>query len=346
MPLVFPLADIMVWIAALLVVLAAYALYEGLLKGLVNRVPLIGGVLSNVLSVVIVDAVAWTEANFKAAIGSLVGLIMSPVHWIANLYESIIVRLYNLATAAAHIANVLIPDVESSLALLVSQDVQAAENYALQLTTQAEAYAAALDQQVYSYISTQLTDVYAFVDTQVAGLDQYVTTGLGDVEAYALQLYNDAIMFTKAGLITAEDYAASLVTQAIDYTTSSVAALDTTITADLSGLTSWVQSELTALQAYIAASVAAALSTALAATQVVATDLQALKEDCTDNLCTNLTPLANILSALSSIWDTAGLVALGTAFATDPGGAAGEIRSVLGGTVDGVVTLVRDAVGV
>lgn len=346
MPVLYPLADIAIWLAALLVVLAAYALYEGLLKGLVGRVPLIGGVLSSVLSFVITDAVSWTLTQFKSAIGSLAGLFMTPVHWLASLYASIIVRLYNLATAAAHITNVLLPDLESSLTLLITNDIHAAESYALTLTTDAESYALALDQQVYSYISAQLSQVYTFVDTQIAATDQFVVTGLSGAEAYALQLYHDAITYTQAGLTSAEGYAASLVTGAIDYTTSAVTGLDTSITADLGQLTSWVESQLTALQQYIAASVAGALATALAATQVVADDLQALKTDCTDNLCDNLGPLADLLSALSSLWGIGALVALGAEFATDPGGAARDVQDVLGDVVDGTVTVIRDAVGV
>jgi hypothetical protein len=331
MPVALPLAEVCTLVVGLLIIFAVTLLFRGLLQSMVSRIPLLGHALSAVIGLVLADTESW---------------IMTPVHWIAGLFERVGLQLYNLATALVHLAQSVIPQLRLELINLINQEVTGAENYAL-----------TLDQQLYNDLTGSLAQVYAYISTEVQGVDNYVISEIRGVDGYiqseistltAWVTAQDAQLLTyvQQGLAADQAYADALYHDAITYAQSAVVALDGTITADLTGLQDWVTTQLTSLQTYITGLLALAYAYTDTRVATVEADLQALKTDCTDNLCANLTPLANLLSDLGSLWDIAAIIAFAAAMATDPAGAAGQLRSAVGDVVDGTVSVIRDAVGV
>lgn len=346
MPVVLPLAEIVTLVVALIVIFAATLLFKGFLQSIVSRTPVIGHYLGAVTEVILSDTRAWVVSQIENTLSGIWGLIMSPVHWIAAMFERLALLLLTTAQTLVHVTTSLLPALRLDLVNLINQEVQAAETYAL-----------TLDQQLYQVLSTGLQQVYAYLATQISDVDQYILSQITAADAYTLAEVTtltsyvestDAqlLAYVQQGLAADQAYADALYTSAIAYAQSAVVSLGGTITADLTGLGDWVTSQISALDAYVAASLAGLYAYVDTSVAVVATDLQALKTDCVDNLCENLTPLANLLNGLSSAFDIAAIIALATEFATDPAGAAADVQNALGSLVDGTVSLVRDAVGV
>lgn len=346
MPVLLPLADIVGLIAALIVLFAAYVIFKGFLQSLAGRVPVIGHFLNAVIDLVITDSINWVYAQFKSAISGLVGFFAAPIHWIASLIENIIFQMYNIATALAHLAGNIIPGLRAELLALINTGVAEAEGYAARLDAQLYQALNAGLQAVYTYIATEVSDVDHYILSEIAAADAYITSEIAQVTAYIQSVDTELTAYVATAEHIAETYAETLYQSAIAYAQSAVITLGGDITADLSGLQSWIDSQITALQAAIAAALAQAIAYTDARVLAVETTIEDLKANCLDNLCSNLSPLANLFNALSDVWTTAALVELGTTFATDPAGAAGEVRAVLGDVVDGTVSVIKDAVGV
>lgn len=346
MPAVLPIAEIMVLVVALLIIFAATLLFKGLLQSMVSRVPVVGHFFGAVIGVILQDTQAWVIAQIEHTLSGIWGLIMSPVHWIASIFERIALQLYNLAYTLSHLANAVLPALRAEVINLINQEIAAAETYALTLDQQLYQDLTGALAQVYAYISTQVTGLDNYIISEIRGVDGYVQSQIATVTAYLQAEDAQLLTYVQQGLAADQAYADALYNSAISYAQSAVISLDGTITADLTGLQDWVSSQVTALQAYITAALAGVYAYVDTSVAVVATDLANLKTECVDNLCQNLTPLANLLGDLAAGFDIAAIIALAAEFATDPAGAAADVQSGLGSIVSGTVAVVRDAVGV
>lgn len=328
MPAVLALGDIVLALAAVLLLWAAYELLRPPLVSLAARVPLIGGQLSGVIDAVITDSYFWAVANLKATCHFLVGLIMTPVHWVANLIDGFLQLIQDLQAAVSYLRYVVIPHTVASLWASVQS-----------LGGQIQHYAYSLYQSAISY--TQFA---------VGALQQYVVAGLQQVDQYAYALYQDSVTFTStevgvaehyaadlaaagqayttAAVGTAEQYAGALFGQAISYVGVQVTDLEQWTTATLAQDMAWVDGRITALDQYIAANLTQVYAYIGTAVGVVEADLGNLKTGCTDNLCGGLGDLATLANLLDSGGILAAILALATAAATDAKGTGDALADV------------------
>lgn len=346
MPLAIPLAEVATLVVALLILFAADLLFRGFLQSLAARIPVVGPSIGRLVGAVLDDTTAWVKRQISNSLSAIWGWIMTPVHWIATLVERIITQLYLTATTIAHLAASVIPGLKLELVSLIDQQI-----------TRAETYALGLDQGISKDFTAALAGVYAYIQSQISGVDGYVLTELHAVDAYVqteianLTAYigvTDASLLTyvQQALATDQAFARALAADAVTYAQSAVTALGQSVAVDLGGLQDWVTSQISALSTYIQGILAASYAYTDTAIAGVQAEIQTIRDDCLDNLCSNLSPLASLLGDLSGLWDISALIALGIAFATDPGGAAGEVRSALGEVAGDTVSTIRSAMGV
>jgi hypothetical protein len=140
-------------------------------------------------------------------------------------------------------------------------------------------------------------------------------------------------------------YAQTLYTDAITYTQTLVTQAETTLATDIRGVIDWTGAQVTALDAAIGAMGTRVIALTLDAVQTVESDLEDLKSECTDNLCSGLSDLASLLNALTGDLGLAALFALAGQFAADPRRAAADVHTSLGPVAADAAGVVRTLIG-
>jgi hypothetical protein len=323
MPIVLALGDILIAVAAALLLWAAYQLFHDLIASLLARIPLIGGELALLTDFVIFAmeqaAMRWAKDSVKA----LVAIVLAPVHWI----ESIIAQVQNAFTQVYNTLHflryVVLPTLINNALSTAWGWFQQSRAFASALFAQADAYAAQLYNASIGFTRNEI----ALTQQYAAGLYQdginFTRSEIALTQHYADTLYQDGIAFTRASVATVENWAAS-----------SIAAVDTALTADITALDKYIATALPAVYAYVGTAVGA-----------VEADLTRLKTECTDNLCSNLSPLANLVNSLGGELGLAGIFALAGQLAHDPRGGAGTVVQLFSGVANDAAGMARSAAG-
>lgn len=346
MPVVAPIAGIMVALAVALLFWAIYSLFRPMITSLVSNIPLIGETLSQTVDGLITWA--WQHIDIWARIGltDLIALIATPLHWTATMLGDLTDGLADVLSVLSYLRYVVIPrEIRAALSIAAGW-VHDGENFALGLYHQATDYAASLVGSLQRWTQSALSSLASYALSLFHQAIDYATSAVTAAQQYALGLYHAAISFTQAGIAGAENYAQTLFTQAITYTGAQITDVENWVQARLSALQTWTGAEILSLSQAIALARADAFAFTRAQVATVEDELGRLKRDCTDNLCSNLGSLANMFGSLTSILDDAALVAIAADFAHDPGGAAHRMQAELGPFTEDMIGYLRDAAGV
>jgi hypothetical protein len=347
MPLVVAALPALVLALVGMIILWGLALLlKSVLQAMANHVPIIGGPLSHAIGTIIDEAIS---LGYDAAAGVLhdaLGLLLAPVYWIERHVASVINFFIALTTTIRYIVRTLIPDATAALgaqilaayhnAIAYTQTVihlvYAALAYDVNALTQSlaataraiEAYALTLATEAQDYTTAAINAETAYVRATAGALGSEIQAVAGAESAYATALYHDAITYSQTLVHGAE----------------------TTLTTEIGNVVAWAGQENTALAAAIAAMGTQVIAVTLDAVQTVEADLSDLKSECTDNLCSGLSDLADLLNALQGGLGLAALFALAAQFAGDPRGAAEEVRGALGTIANDAAGAVRTLIGI
>jgi hypothetical protein len=254
---------------------------------------------------------------------NLLGLISAPIHWIQSHFDILTQGLFGAYQAIFRLATYTLPR-------MIGQALTTARGW----VNDAEHLAAYGLANLASWASAQFTAVYRYVNTEITL-----------AEGYTVRLVQQAENYAAAGIAADAKYAENLFTTSIGYTDSQVKALEGWVTGEIGAVTTWTGTQITALDHYITAELSTVLTYAQALVVPVELDLARLKAECTDNLCSNLGSLANVLGALAGDLGLAGVIALAGEMAHDPKGTARAVDSVLSPVVDAASSVMRSATG-
>jgi hypothetical protein len=323
MPVVLALADILVAVVAALLLWCAYQLFHDMIAALLSRIPLIGGELATLTDFVLFAmeqaALRWAKDSVKA----LIAIVLAPVHWIESLIGQVETAFQSVYTALYHLRYVVIPALISNALGIAYGWVQQSRAFAAALFAQADAYAAQLYNAAVSFTRSEITLTQQYAAGLYQNAVSFTRSEIALTQHYADTLYTDGISFTRASVATVENWAAS-----------SIAAVDTALTADITALDKYIAAAFPAVYAYVGTAVGA-----------VEADLTRLKTDCTDNLCTNLSPLASLLNNLGGDLGLVALIAMAGEMAHDPQGAARTVVDTFAGTANTAASTMRAAAG-
>lgn len=323
MPIIAALGDIVIAFVALLLLYAAYQLFHNFLSSLVSRIPIIGGELARLTDAILYDmeqaAATWARDSVKA----LVSVILAPIHWIEQLINGIYGAIHELYGALSILRYVTIPALIQGVTATARTWFTQAEGYASNLFAQAQNYTLTLYNRAVSFTQTEVAQAESYASRLYLDSVTYTDHEIALTQAYAGQLYSQSIAFTSKGLSDLEHW-----------TATSLGALGGTLTGDITALQKWITGTLPLVYTYVNTSVGA-----------VEADLARLKTECTDNLCTNLSPLASLLGALGGDLGLAGLIALAAEAARDPAGTGRLINETFGSTARAAAGVMRATVG-
>jgi len=322
-PIIAALGDIVIALAAALLLWAAYQLFHNFLVALVNRIPLVGGELARLTDVILFDmeqqAAAWARDSVK----TLVSIILTPIHWVESLINGIYGAIHSLYGTVSILRYVTIPTLINGVTSTMRTLFGQAMTYAGTLFSQAQAYSLGLFNRAIAFTQAEVSQAEDYTARLYQAETLYVDHEIQITQQYAAQLFTQATTYTTKGLSDLESW-----------TAAGLGALGTTLTGDITALGKWVTATLPAVYAYTDARVA-----------VVEADLGRLKSECTDNLCGNLGNLANLVKALGGDLGLAGLIALAAQAARDPKGTGRLIDEVFGTAARDAGDVMRAAVG-
>lgn len=346
MPLaVAALPVLIVAIVAMIILWGLAMLLKAVFQSLANHVPVIGGAISRSIGAMIDTAIQIGSAGARAVIADAVGFILAPVYWIEHHIASVLNFFSNIVAAIRYITTTLIPDEVAAL----EKDISTAYHNAVIYT-----------QAVENALVKDLT-------RDVAALDTLITTAESALERYAQSLFAAAEAYTAAA-ITATDhfiittateleseiaqvaaaesaYARALYTDAITYTQTLVTAAETTLATDVTHVVDWTQTQVTALDAAIAAMGTQVIALTLDAVGTVEADLRNLKSECTDNLCSGLSGLADLFNSLVDTAAIAALAGYAAWMGTEPRAAGHATADVLAPVATAAAGAARDVIG-
>lgn len=346
MPLaVAALPVIIVAIVAMIILWGLAMLLRATFQSLANHVPVIGGTISRSIGAMIDNAIQLGSIAARAVVADAVGFILSPVYWIERHIVTVINFLTSLVDAIRYITTRLIPDEVAAL----ETDIAATYH-------DATAYARALAQQIETTLAAdvaQLAGQIAAAESALAAYAQALTAGAEAYTAAAIDAETHFVLGTAASLAAeitqaagAESaYARALYTDAITYTQTLVTTAEAGLAADISGTLEWTRTQVTALDAAIAAMGAGVIALTADAVATIESDIDSLKTECTDNLCSGLSDLATLFNGLQGELGLAALFALAAEFAADPHRAAADVRATLGPLAADAAGAVRTLIG-
>jgi hypothetical protein len=340
------LPAIIVAVAGLLVLYGLAMLLKTVIQSMANNVPLIGGPLGRAAGAIIDGAVNMGYTAASAVVSEATALFLAPVFWIERHITSAVNFFRFTGLAISYIVHTLIPRV---MGILAGEITTAYEN--------AVRYTQAVAGLIYAALSYDLTAVYRTITQVESQLVAYAERLTAEAEAYTTAAINAETRFVEATAVALEHeievvftdatrYAQTLYADAIHYTEATVTAATDTLIHDITQVTTWATGEITALDRYIAAVRAETIAYAAAAAAVVETELEDLKSECTDNLCSGLSDLADLFNALTGDLGIFALFGLAARFAADPVGAAGEVESTLGPVARDAAGAARTLIGI
>lgn len=330
MPLVAPLGPIIVALVAAMLIWAAYTLFRPLLVALANNVPVLGHTLAQVIDSTISWAWAWAKAGAETALVDLVGVVATPLHWIATLFDNLASGQFDTYSVLVHLRFTVIPREISGALSIASGWVAGAQRYALSLYQQGVDYTTASVGQLRSFTVASLSALTSYAGSLFSQAINYTTAGLSTLASYDAALFNQAISYAAAGDSDLEHYAATLFNQAVNYTGVQVTDLENWAAARLTAIQDWTGTQVIALDGAIALARTDAIAFTRAEVGTVELDLAKLKAECTDNLCGNLGGLANLFNLISGAWEITTVIGLIGEVMRDPGSAANALDETIG----------------
>lgn len=344
--IVAALPEIVIALAALLLVMAFYFLFRPILVGMSRHIPIIGGPLSAAIDTILTDSYQAAMMWSSAAVRGIEGFVLSPVYWFEHIVADFLDMLYGLGQAIYFVVIHTIPNAINAALGLVRSEI---DNAIVYLESMFMAWIASVQAEIVGVehaLAADISSVEQFSVTLFNDAEHYTTEAItaetqliGQVESALTteigQVYNAAISFTETAVTDLTSYIGQVET-----------ALSTEIAAGLTGIESWAGSEIQTLIGYIDAVQTQTIALTLGAVAVVEEDLGKLESECTDNLCSGLTDLANILNGLAGDLGLAALFALGAEFASDPVGTAHAVDDALTPIVAGASSAVRALIGI
>lgn len=322
MPIVaLPLA--VVGIAMLIVWFAGQQLHIIPFQGIAHFGGTVGGWMLNWAKAGIEWAIKQAIEIVRSSVNAVLGLITLPIHWLQSHFDDITNGLFNAVIAINTLRSVILPRAISQALATAHAWVAGAENYAVGLA-----------RDVTHWAQAQFASVYDYINHEVAVAENY--TG---------HLVSQAEAFTAAEVTAAEHYATGLYQTAIGYTDTEIRTVTGWVTGEIGQVTTWAGNRIDTLQAWTVGALAGAGTYALSVATAVEADLDALKRDCTDNLCSNLGPLANVIKSLEGDLGLLGVIALAGEFARDPKGTATAVADAFKPVADAATSAVRAAAG-
>jgi hypothetical protein len=343
-PALVGLGDVAVFLVAIVVIYALTLLVMAI-TGVLRYVPVVGPWIQDNLVSHVGDGLSYAGSWAVARLGDGIGLIWTPITWVAALFGRIGEALFEGTQAVSRV---------------VTQSIPAAEARAGQ-------YAGQLYHQAIGYVDATAGRLAQFSTDLYHGSIAFTQQEVGAAEAQAQQLYHQAIAYTQQEAGTLAQFSTDLYHGSIAFTQQQVGAAEQWVTQTVGTLQQdllgrigtterWVQQEVGVLGqeitgAYDAATRYAAqvaqLAVAPALAGVAAVDLALTKylEECGTNLCRGLNPLSTALQGLEALVEGGLIFALVAAAAADPVGTAREVDAVIGGTVAAAAGVARSAVG-
>lgn len=344
-PALVGLGDVAVFLVVIIVLYALTFLVMAL-TGVLRYVPVVGPWIADNLVSHVGDALGTAGSWAVARLGDGIGLIWTPVTWLASLFGRIGEVLYEGMQAAERIVTITVPNA-----------VNAVQGYAQQLYHQGISYTDATAGRLAQFA----TDLYH-------GSIAYTQQAVGAAEAQAQELYHQSILYTQAEAGALAQFSTDLYHGSISYTQQQVGAVESwvsqtvgTVQQDLLGrittTQNWVQREVGALEhdistaydaatAYAGEVATAAVAPALAGVAAVDLALTKYLDECGTNLCKGLNPLSTALQALEPFLEGGLILLLAAEAARDAPGAAHEVIGLLEGAVNGIAREVAGAAGV
>lgn len=195
----------------LLLIAAALWVLQELIRQSFGRIPVIGSWIQTNINGVLNDARLAVLAAAVSAWDAAVRLFRWIQNWLWRMLIQSMLFAFQVATTVQHIATVQIPQeasrIQSTALAWINSAVATAK-----LTFDAE---------------------LVIIRGDIAAADRAITTAEATATAYAARLFNEAVAEVRAGIVTAETYAATKVVQ-----------LDTELTAELSSLRATVAADL------------------------------------------------------------------------------------------------------
>ena len=343
-PALVGLGDFAFFLVCIIVVYALTFLVMAL-TGVLKYVPVVGPWIQSNLVSHVADALGAAAGWAVGGLGHAVGLIWTPITWLAALFARIGEALWEGGQAVGRVITHAIPAAGNAVQAFAQQLFHGAQAYTDRAEGQVADFATGLYHQAVNY----------------------TTTEVAQVELDAQQLYHQAIAYTAREAGAVADFATGLYHQALAFTQQEVGQLQgwvantvTTVQQDvlgrISATESWVQGEVTALEgsiqdAYRAATgyadtvATAAAAPAIAAAGAVTLELEQYLSTCGRNLCAGLNPLSTALQALETVVEGGLLLALLAEAVRDAPGLGRQIEAVIGGTVRDTAAAVGAAIG-
>jgi hypothetical protein len=329
----------------LLAVVAAQSLAR-LLAAVFSVLPVIGQSISDHIIGPIEGALGAASGWLLARAGDLVGLIWTPVTWVAALFGKIGAAIWDGAVTAERIVTVTIPAALNTVRAFsqqlyaqavgyVDQRVGAVIGWAQQLVAQATAIA----QQLYHAATGYALDLYHAAIGAVQATEHAVS-------AYALQLYHLAVGYAQSAVGAVTAWVQHLHAQLAGWVTARFTVSEAWVQQEVGALEHDVRGAYDAATHYAQQAAMAAEATALGAVAVEAVRLTRYLEECGNNLCTGLNPLSTALQQLETLLEGGLLFAFVAEAAAHPRQVADDVHAVLSPVVAEAVSLFRDAAGV
>lgn len=337
------LAELIPAIVLFLLLWGARALFGGMLSSLGSRIPLLGRVLETAIGAITADVVTAAEQLAKTAIDKAEGLILGPVFWFEHILADIWDTFDILRQVLAYIATTLI-SLAVNLAVTEARVLIAAAVTQLDaLVNQVYAIVQGEFRLVYTEIATVEHDLTSYIQAEITAAEAYTTEAIKAETAYVTAVASDLGAEITTAIEAETAFVEAEFKAAVAYTLATAEAIDTTITTDTSAITAWVTEQVTSLSAAIDLVQSLTVAFAVSAAAAVEADLQNLKDECTDNLCSGTGPLASLLNQLASAGWIAFLLAYAAWGASDPEDCGHATADVLGPLASGALDLVKSA---
>lgn len=332
-PAIAGLGEVAFFVVCIIVIYALTFLIMAL-TGVLRYVPVVGGWMQDNLVSHVGDALSSAAGWAVSGLGKGLGLIWTPITWIAALFGRIGELGWEAVNATDRIVHGAIPRAIDTSRAYADQRYWDAVGHADQLYAQETAYAQQLEHQAEAHADVLAQQETAYAQSLYAAGISYTQQETHAAEAFTQQLANQGIAYTQAETAAAEAFTQQLANQGEAYTQQAIASTQ-----------GWVQQQVGALEHEIAAGYTAATTYAhdVAAAAVLpvaalagATSLSLTKylEECGTNLCRGLNPLSTLLQELGAVVEGGLLFALVAQAVRDPGGTAHEVRSLVTPVVD------------
>lgn len=339
------LGEVVTALTLILLLWAARALFGGMFSSMASRIPLLGSVLRTAIDAMVADIVAEARAVAGTAISAAYGVILGPVFWIEHIIADVWDTFDAIRQVLAYITGTLIGMAVNIAVTEARVLVAGAVRQLDALVNQVYAIVQGEFHQVYTTLNAVETALVALIRAEASALTTELQDAIAAETAFVLDVEHSLSAELSAAIAAETAYVGQVEAATIAYTQAAVAGLESAISADTSAITAWVTGQVVSLSAAIDLVQAATVALTIGAVQAVEADLQNLKDDCTDNLCSGTGALASLLNQMFDTAALAALVGYAAWMGTDPRGAGRATADVLAPIASGAVDAAHAALG-